>query len=136
MDDTVIKLPVVRWMLHVLPVIYAARTAATAIWAGPTGPYPFQTDAWFQAQYWGATIGYLAWAAVAHRHLRMSVYLGVSLSLLCMYRAVTLIEERSTVGPVAWSTVVNWATFSVSTLLSVALSAQYILVSQGREREL
>lgn len=128
--------PIVRLMMVVFPVLFAARTLVTASWSAPSGPYPLDQTPWFQVIYYSATVTYLYWATIIHKHPKRSTYIGMTLGMVCMYRAITVAEARRTFGPVAYSAVVNWATFSLATLLIMTLSLQYIMASRIAEEGL
>lgn len=128
------RLPMVRVVLVVIPLLGAARFATTALWSTPAGVGVLGEPALFDSIYWSAAAASIGLAVVNRTRLHLSLYTGIALTLLCTYRAVTVFPMRSTFGPVAYSAVVNWVTFAVITLAGVMLSVQYILVVEEIKR--
>lgn len=120
-------LPAERVVLAAFPILFAARFLSTALWSAPVGPI---SPAVFDAIFYSATLASVYWGCVAHRHLRRSAHIGMALAFICAYRAVTVYPARLTFGRVAYSAVLNWATFSLATLIITMLSIQYVLVHQ------
>lgn len=127
------RIPITRTILVLFPILFSARAFVTAAFSIPTGPFKLGHPVVFDATYIGAGVLYLYWSAIAHRHLLRSVYIGISLGMLCMYRAVTVSTQHEQFGRVIYSAVVNWMTFSIATLAIMLLSVQYIMFTRGYE---
>ena len=123
------RLHVLQFGLAVFPLLFATRFAATAVWSLPNRP---DDPVLFDMIFWAATVASVYWSTIVTKHLKRSAYIGMGLAFLCMFRAFTVMSYREQVGDVVFVGVLNWATFSLATLVIMTISIQYIIITQNK----
>lgn len=134
--DLVSRLPLVRVLLVVIPVLTAGRLLATALWSQPVGMGLLGEEWPYRTFYALATVGAIVWAGVSHTRLMTSAYLGTTLALLCIYQGVNLLSLHGVYGDAIFISLVFWISFAVIAIVGTMLSIQYILVhDRGARRK-